>query len=45
MIGLSQVAYQRNDLGRALEYVNQRITLCRQLVHTPPLAAGLATLA
>ena len=45
MVGLSQVAYQRNDLGRALEYVNQGITLCRQFVHTPPLAAGLATLA
>ena len=34
-----------DDLDRALEYVNRGITLCRQFVHTPPLAAGLVTLA
>jgi LuxR family maltose regulon positive regulatory protein len=45
LAGLGEVAYQRDDLGRALEYVNQGITLCRQFVHTPPLAAGLVTLA
>ena len=45
LVGLGQVAYQRGDLDRALEYVNQGITLCRQFVHTPPLAAGLVTLA
>jgi len=45
LIGLAEVAYQRDDLGRALEDVNRGITLCRQFVHTPPLAAGLVTLA
>jgi LuxR family maltose regulon positive regulatory protein len=45
LVGLAEVAYQRDDLGQASEYVNQGIALCRQFVHTPPLAAGLATLA
>src|SRR5690348_1704505 len=45
LAGLGEIAYQRDDLGQALEYVNQGITLCRQFVHTPPLAAGLVTLA
>src|SRR6185437_12918171 len=45
LVGLGEVAYQRDDLDRALEYVNQGITLCRQFVHAPPLAAGLVTLA
>jgi LuxR family maltose regulon positive regulatory protein len=45
LVGLGEVAYQRDHLDRALEYVNQGITLCRQFVHTPPLAAGLVTLA
>ena len=45
LVGLGQVAYQRGDLDGALEYVNRGITLCRQFVHTPPLAAGLVTLA
>ena len=45
MIGLAEVAYQRDDLDKASEYVSQGITLCRQFVHTPPLAAGLVTLA
>ena len=45
LVGLGEVAYQRGDLDRALEYVNQGVALCRQFVHTPPLAAGLVTLA
>jgi len=45
LVGLGQVAYQRDDLDRALDYVSRGITLCRQFVHTPPLAAGLVTLA
>ena len=45
LIGLAEVAYQRDDLDRALERVTHGITLCRQFVHTPPLAAGLVTLA
>ena len=45
LVGLAEVAYQRDELDRASEFVQQGITLCRQFVHTPPLAAGLATLA
>ena len=45
LIGLAEVAYQRDDVGRALDYVIRGTTLCRQFVHTPPLAAGLALLA
>ena len=43
--GLAEVAYQRNELDRALEYVTQGIALSRSFVYTMPLAAGLATLA
>jgi LuxR family transcriptional regulator, maltose regulon positive regulatory protein len=43
LIGLADVAYQRHDLDRAGEYLDQGIWLCRQFVHTPPLAAGLVT--
>ncbi len=45
LIGLAEVAYQRDDVDQALDYVTRGITLCRQFVHTPPLAAGLALLA
>jgi LuxR family maltose regulon positive regulatory protein len=45
LIGLAEVAYQRDDLDHALDYVTKGITLCRQFVHTPPLAAGLVLLA
>ncbi|MGN6172757.1 MAG: LuxR C-terminal-related transcriptional regulator, partial [Streptosporangiaceae bacterium] len=44
-VGLAEVAYQRNDLDAALEHVNEGIPLCRQFVYSPPLAAGLVTLA
>jgi LuxR family transcriptional regulator, maltose regulon positive regulatory protein len=44
-VGLAEVAYQRNELGSALENVTQGIALCRSFVYTMPLAAGLATLA
>jgi len=44
-VGLAEVAYQRNELDRALEYVTEGIELCRQFAYTPPLAAGLVTLA
>ena len=44
-VGLAEVAYQRNELDRALEHVTEGIALCRQLAYTPPLAAGLVTLA
>lgn len=45
LVGFASVAYERDDLDRAHEYVTRGITLCRQFVHTPPLSAGLATLA
>ena len=44
-VGLAEVAYQRNELDTALRHVTEGIALCRQFVYTPPLAAGLATLA
>ena len=44
-VGLAEVAYQRNGLDAALRYVTDGIALCRQLNFTPPLAAGLVTLA
>ena len=43
--GLAEVAYQRNELGRARDHVTKGIALCRSFVYTLPLAAGLATLA
>jgi len=44
-VGLGEVAYQRNEMEVALQHVTKGIALCRQFVYTPPLAAGLATLA
>ena len=44
-VGLAEVAYQRNELDAALRHVTGGIALCRQLAYTPPLAAGLVTLA
>ncbi len=44
-VGLGEVAYQRNEMEMALQHVTKGIALCRQFVYTPPLAAGLATLA
>ena len=44
-VGLSEVAYQRNELEEALRYVTEGIALCRQLAYNAPLAAGLVTLA
>ncbi|MGH3179558.1 MAG: LuxR C-terminal-related transcriptional regulator, partial [Streptosporangiaceae bacterium] len=44
-VGLGEVAYQRNELDLALRQVTEGIALSRQFVYTPPLAAGLVTLA
>ncbi len=44
-VGLGEVAYQRNELDIALRHVTEGIALCGQFVYTPPLAAGLVTLA
>jgi LuxR family transcriptional regulator, maltose regulon positive regulatory protein len=45
LVGLAEVAYERNELDMSLRHVTEGIPLCRQFVYTPPLAAGLATLA
>ena len=44
-VGLGEVAYQRNELDTALRHVTEGIALCRQFVHTAPLATGLVRLA
>jgi len=43
--GLAEIAYQRDELGQALQHATEGIALCRQFVYTTPLANGLATLA
>ena len=45
LVSLAEVAYERNDLDAALGYLTEGIALCRQFVHTPPLASGLVKLA
>ena len=37
-VGLADIAYQRDELDRALRYATEGIALCRQFVYTPPLA-------
>ena len=44
-VGLAEVAYQRNELDSALEYVTEGIALCRQFLYGTSLVAGLVTLA
>ena len=44
-VGLADIAYQRDELDSALRHATEGIALCRQFVHTTPLANGLATLA
>ena len=44
-VGLAEVAYQRGELDAALEHLTEGLGPCRQVVYTPPLATGLATLA
>ena len=44
-VGLADIAYQRDALDSALRHATEGIALCRQFVHTTPLAGGLATLA
>ena len=44
-MSLAEIAYQRDELDLALRHATEGIALCRQFVYTPPLAAGLATLA
>ena len=44
-VGLAEIAYQRDELDLARRHATEGIALCRQFVHTTPLANGLATLA
>ena len=44
-VGLAEIAYQRDELDLARRHATEGIALCRQFVHTTPLAHGLATLA
>jgi LuxR family maltose regulon positive regulatory protein len=44
-LGLAEVAYQRNELNRALEYVTEGIALSRQFLYGPSPAPGWVTLA
>jgi len=44
-VSLAELAYQRNELDRALDNAERGIALCRSFVYTMPLAAVLATLA
>ena len=44
-VGVAEIAYQRDELDSALRHATEGIALCRQFVHTTPLANGLATLA
>ena len=44
-VGLAEIAYQRDELDVALRHATEGIALCRQFVHTTPLANGLAILA
>jgi LuxR family transcriptional regulator, maltose regulon positive regulatory protein len=43
--GMAGVLYERGDLDAALRYATDGIAQSRRLVYTPPLAAGLVTLA
>jgi LuxR family transcriptional regulator, maltose regulon positive regulatory protein len=45
MVGVGEVAYQRNELEAAARQVTEGIERCRQLTYTLPLATGLAVLA
>jgi LuxR family transcriptional regulator, maltose regulon positive regulatory protein len=44
-VGLAEVLYQRDQLDAALRHATEGVAACRQLAYTPPLAAGLVTLA
>ena len=44
-LGLAEVAYQRNELDRALRYVTEGIALSRQFLYGPSPAPGWVTLA
>jgi ATP/maltotriose-dependent transcriptional regulator MalT len=44
-LGMAEVEYQRDALDLALQHVTEGIARLRPVNYTPPLAAGLATLA
>lgn len=45
LVGIAEIAYQRNELDVAMQHVAEGIETCRQLPFTQPLAMGLVTLA
>jgi LuxR family transcriptional regulator, maltose regulon positive regulatory protein len=44
-VGMAAVAYQQGEIEQALRLATDGVAACRHLAYTPPLAAGLATLA
>lgn len=44
-LGLAEVAYQRGDLGTALDHITQGLALCRQTANATLIASGLTILA
>ncbi len=44
-LGLAEVAYQRGELGQAIEHITRGVTLCRQTANATLVASGLTTLA
>jgi LuxR family transcriptional regulator, maltose regulon positive regulatory protein len=45
LVGMAEVAYQRNELEAAVRQVTEGIEQCQQLTYTQPVATGLAALA
>ena len=45
LVGMGEVAYQRDELEAAARQVSEGIERCRQLTYTQPLTNGLAALA
>jgi LuxR family maltose regulon positive regulatory protein len=44
-LGLAEVAYQRGELGVALDHITRGVALCRQTANATLIASGLTTLA
>ena len=45
LVGLAEVAFQRDELVAAREHATAGVERCRRLAHTAPLVTGLLTLA
>jgi LuxR family maltose regulon positive regulatory protein len=44
-LGLAEVAYQRGEVGDALDHITRGVALCRQTANATLIASGLTTLA